>query len=55
MNRPLAKPTTERAHPLLFDCCRCGVGRVMACLYCKRWANHQSIVEQRRRAWGKWV
>lgn len=53
MNRRPAKPNPARLHPLLFDCCRCGIGREMACLMCKRWQRLHRTVAQRRAAWGR--
>ena len=43
-----AKP--DRAKPRLFDCCRCGIGRAMECLTCRRFARYGRTVEQRQRA-----
>ena len=50
------KPATtqaDRQGPLLFDCCRCGPGRVMTCLTCWRWARHHRMVTVRRRQFAK--
>ena len=44
--------TTARAHPLLFDACRCGPAGRLRCLACWRWFKHYNTVLQRRRAWG---
>jgi len=38
--------------PLLFDCCRCGIGRAMACLTCKRFERIARAAAQRRAEWG---
>jgi hypothetical protein len=43
---------TERARPLLFDACRCGPGRRLACLACARWLRHYRQITERRAAFG---
>lgn len=48
-----APPAAARLSPLSFDCCRCGIGRTMACLSCKRFARFGLTVAQRRAAWGR--
>jgi hypothetical protein len=44
--------TGRRPGPLMYDCCRCGIGRTLVCLTCQRWLRHQRIVAARRAAWG---
>lgn len=41
-----------RVPPLLFDACRCGPGRRLACLTCARWLRHYRQVTERRAALG---
>jgi len=43
----------RRPHPLQYDCCRCGIGRTMACLTCRRWARFGEALAQRNQARGK--
>jgi hypothetical protein len=43
---------TARVRPLLFDCCRCGLGRTLVCLACQRWLRHYRQVTERRAAFG---
>lgn len=45
-------PLPDVRAALLFDCCRCGIGRTLACLTCQRWLRHRRIVAERRAAWG---
>lgn len=52
MTTPTTTPIPQqRPHPLLFDPCRCGIGRSMACLTCQRWLRLHRIVAARRAVW----
>jgi len=45
--------TGQRPGPLMYDCCRCGIARSMACLHCRRWARFGEALAQRNQARGK--
>lgn len=38
---------SRRPAPLLFDSCRCGIGRTLVCLTCQRWLRHHRVVVKR--------
>lgn len=40
--------TGRRPGALMYGCCRCGIGRSMACLRCQRWLRHHRVFVKRR-------
>jgi len=53
MKHVTTTPTGARLGPLLFDCCRCGPGRAIACLRCRRWLAHSRNVTACHRKFAK--
>lgn len=43
----------RRPGPLMYDCCRCGIGRTLFCLHCRRWVRFGEALAQRNQARGK--